>query len=691
MLDGADHIDWASLDRAYHRQDDDVAAVLRAVASDDEEKADAAFETLTGWIAHQGTIYETTTACVPFLIELAAIARFHRADLVWEAGYVADADRTGGPEHDRIRAALARHATGIAGLVSDDDPRVRAGAVYALTQCGDACPSDVLWRRWAVEESPDVRAALLLGLGDHDAADAGDVLTSALLTGSPPERLAAAVAISRSGVRWPAGGAEAVADLVMDGVELDPGWFGSERGLDVVASRTPDDAFVADVVTGVFGSEPRERKPDVGRFAPPIGIESATYMIGARCERSRRAPRLLVPLLGPLLRSRDPEQRHSAVWCLSDIGTTAIDHAEALTEIASRPATGSSWKVTDDLFAIRILIQLGHPGWVAALCGLWSAGRRVDLGMTPWRTYRPVQPETVAEIGRCLVTTDSASVVAGLAEAACSLGRSGEDLEASLRTARPLAGSAVSEALVCIGRATDADLQEAADLRMPYRHVDLKAAIEICRRTGDITELAGAVARRADSPDFVLRSVLPLAHHFAGRTDVLRPFLRPDGARLTSGHVLAAHVMLRAGDRDPAVSIIRAGLSAPVVSGAAAELAVELADPALEADLRHALSDRDAGIHAATALVGLGADPDEFAGTLRRWLHNAWTVNPDVVRHHCRALAGPATAELITELADTDERVVTGGEIRSIIWEDELLQRTLHDLRSDHRMPSAYS
>jgi hypothetical protein len=71
VLNGVDTIDWASLARALHDADDDLPAVLRAVASDDEETSDQAFETLMEWISHQGSIYPTTVACIPFLDELA--------------------------------------------------------------------------------------------------------------------------------------------------------------------------------------------------------------------------------------------------------------------------------------------------------------------------------------------------------------------------------------------------------------------------------------------------------------------------------------------------------------------------------------------------------------------------------------------------------------------------------------------
>ncbi len=79
-----------SLDRPYHDPDDDLPGLLRAIASDDEDEDHRAFKQVTDFTMHQGTVYPTTAAAAPYLIELAGLARYHRADLIGFAGMVAD-------------------------------------------------------------------------------------------------------------------------------------------------------------------------------------------------------------------------------------------------------------------------------------------------------------------------------------------------------------------------------------------------------------------------------------------------------------------------------------------------------------------------------------------------------------------------------------------------------------------------
>jgi hypothetical protein len=680
VLNSADDIDWVSLDRCYYDATDDVPGVLRAVASDDEGIADQAFEALSGWISHQGDIYQTTTACIPFLVELARIARHHRPDLIWTVGYVADPSRTHGPEHYPIRAAVARSAAGIARLVDDDDPAVRANAVYALAQCGDRCPVEVLWHRWAVERDEAVQASLLIALAERDPASAEQVLTSALLGGSPGTQLASAVGIQRAGLDWHADAADVLAGLIIDGVDLHLPWFLGDRAVDCVIEGAADDSFVVDALTKAFRSAPPRQPEGRPKFAPAVGAQSAIFAVEARCRASRRGPHRLAYLLRPLLRGPDPELRGSALWCLADIGTAAAEHADLLAEFAGRAAPTDSIEIPQNVVATRTLIRLADPRWVAPLCTMWSTGRHVDLGTSPWRMYRPSHGNLIAEVGVHLQTAVDPTVVGQLAYFAAATGTAAADLEAPLRGARPLADAAVLEALVRIGRATDAEVLDAVAVRAPYRHTDLYAGIELCRRTGEIAPLADAVAHHNDHPEFALRQLLPIANHLTAHTQLLHPFVHKDGDRPTTQHVLAARALLHAGERDPAEAIIRDALREKWVGADAAELAAELHDPALEPDLRALLADRNSAIGAATALVALGAPPEQFVDVLHRWLRGTWTVDPDDIQRRCQTLACTATSALINELAESNERTISGGEIGLTIWEDELMQQTLNTI-----------
>jgi hypothetical protein len=680
VLDGVDAVDWASLDRTYISDDDDEAGVLRAVASEDQETADRAFEALREWISHQGTIYRRTTACIPFLVELAQLARFNRAELIWQAGYVADPRRTGGPEHDNIRAALASSVDGINALLGDEDAQIRANAVYARTQHADAECMHLLAGRLVVEEDEQVRASLLVALGEVAPDVFYDDFVEAMATGGPRERLAAAVAIGRAGLDWPPGSAGVLARLVVGGVELGLPWFLSDRAVDEVVQRTPHAAIVRDATTIALRTPTSQTAPRP-RFAQPVGAESVLYLLQARCETSRHGPHELIDLLGPLLTSRDTEIRSHAVMYLSEIGAAALAYVELLADIARQPSdAAASLVLPSSVFAMRALVRLSHPAWVDSLCTAWATGRRVDLGgTTRWPRYRAVTPALITTIEDRLRWATNPLVVAGLAHFAAETGTG--DLESALRAAQAIAPDAVLEALVRVGRATDADLDAAIHLRTPYRHGDLYAAIELCRRGVGTEALVGAIERRKDKPAFVLRQIVPVAHHLHEHRDLLRSFLTGDTSRHSDVHVYAARCLLHAGEAEPANTIVRTALRDRWARDAAAQLAQDLGDPTLEPDLRTVLEHDTGNIHAAEALVSLGASPDEFAATLHDWLHRRWSIDPNDIEAKCRALASPAAAALIDKLADSDERTVTGGDLSMIIWEDELLQSTLDRIR----------
>jgi hypothetical protein len=70
MLEGMGDVSWASLQHAYGSAAD-VPDNLRALVSGDARAARAALQRLGSSLLHQGSIYEATTAAVPFLAEIA--------------------------------------------------------------------------------------------------------------------------------------------------------------------------------------------------------------------------------------------------------------------------------------------------------------------------------------------------------------------------------------------------------------------------------------------------------------------------------------------------------------------------------------------------------------------------------------------------------------------------------------------
>ncbi|GAA2432172.1 PBS lyase [Streptomyces macrosporus] len=71
MPEGLRKIDWGSMRHAYGRAKD-VPELLLGLASDDPAEREAALKGMYGVVHHQGGVYDSTLACIPFLFELIA-------------------------------------------------------------------------------------------------------------------------------------------------------------------------------------------------------------------------------------------------------------------------------------------------------------------------------------------------------------------------------------------------------------------------------------------------------------------------------------------------------------------------------------------------------------------------------------------------------------------------------------------
>lgn len=69
MLAGLDEIDWLKLGDAYGPADT-VADAIRELLSDEAEQRENARWSLSSTIYHQGDIFDSTAAAIPFLIEI---------------------------------------------------------------------------------------------------------------------------------------------------------------------------------------------------------------------------------------------------------------------------------------------------------------------------------------------------------------------------------------------------------------------------------------------------------------------------------------------------------------------------------------------------------------------------------------------------------------------------------------------
>lgn len=69
MFAGMDEVGWASMKHAYGSAED-VPELLRGLASSCAQERERALDGMYGAVHHQGDVYDSTLACVPFLFEL---------------------------------------------------------------------------------------------------------------------------------------------------------------------------------------------------------------------------------------------------------------------------------------------------------------------------------------------------------------------------------------------------------------------------------------------------------------------------------------------------------------------------------------------------------------------------------------------------------------------------------------------
>ncbi|MFD8208313.1 HEAT repeat domain-containing protein [Streptomyces sp. NPDC059695] len=183
MLTGIEEVDWASLGHAYGPADD-VPELLRGLASADPAERETALDGMYGAVHHQGDVYDSTLACIPFLLELVADPgvqdRGSLVELLTSIGGIEldddeELDELGAEDEEFIpaanyamaAAAIAAGADVFLGLVSDADPEVRLAAPCALASLHPE-PARVLTllrERLTVERDTEVRLALVAAVG----------------------------------------------------------------------------------------------------------------------------------------------------------------------------------------------------------------------------------------------------------------------------------------------------------------------------------------------------------------------------------------------------------------------------------------------------------------------------------------------------------------------------------------------
>ncbi|MGW1885199.1 HEAT repeat domain-containing protein [Streptomyces sp. NPDC001970] len=175
MFTGIDEVDWASLGHAYGPADD-VPGLLRGLASPDPVEREAALDAMYAAVHHQGDVYDSTLACIPFLLELVASPEVQDRGAVVElltsiGGIELDGDDEPGPDEEEFEeaanyamaaAAVAAGADVFVGLLADDDPGVRLAAPCALAMLHGEPTRMLALLCGRLEAEPDAEVQLAL-------------------------------------------------------------------------------------------------------------------------------------------------------------------------------------------------------------------------------------------------------------------------------------------------------------------------------------------------------------------------------------------------------------------------------------------------------------------------------------------------------------------------------------------------
>ncbi|MGI5402898.1 HEAT repeat domain-containing protein [Streptomyces sp. CA-135486] len=180
MFGGIDEVDWASMGHAYGPADD-VPGLLYGLASADPAERETALDGMYGAVHHQGDVYDSTLACIPFLLELVADPAVQDRGGIVElltsiGGIDLDGDDELDPDDEEFEyaanyamaaSAVTAGADVFLALIDDADRGVRLAAPLALATLHDD-PELVLVllrERLGAEPDAEVRFACVEAAG----------------------------------------------------------------------------------------------------------------------------------------------------------------------------------------------------------------------------------------------------------------------------------------------------------------------------------------------------------------------------------------------------------------------------------------------------------------------------------------------------------------------------------------------
>ncbi|MDH6219213.1 HEAT repeat domain-containing protein [Streptomyces pseudovenezuelae] len=661
MFSGIDEVDWAAMRHAYGSAED-VPGLLRGLASADPAEREIALDAMYGGVHHQGDVYDSTLACIPFLFELV------ESEAVQERGGIVELLVSIGQEGETragiTNGAYAMACTSVragaevfARLTGDRDAGVRRTAAVALVRFHDE-PARVLGllrERITVERDDRVLLALAESLGifarrhPGHAADAVDLLAA---QSAPPFgpglRLAALGQLAGCAPdRLPADLVPTVVRLLRDRSERPP-----------CRSEEPDRPDTDTLIGKLRKLRPSDEEGSQllrtlhnaldGRVADRIALlagQLSSPSVADRCNavwmssgllRGWRADyRELVTLIGAQLDTPEDRLREAAESFLGDLfalAAPAADHLHAL--VVSRPELRvRQWEHGAPTVgeAVKSLARTGDPRAVPVLAEMLAA---------------PVVPD---ELGNLIV----------------HLGPAAAPLAPELR--RRLS-------------AVPVDAHQTYDRAAPLLHA--LTALRDTRCVPEVLRLLLGMPDELRARDVVVKTAVEALGAFGPAAHEAIPTLR--GLLDTESAIdAAAALWLVEGDSSAVLPVLRRELAdARGFRSRAAAEALGLLGPTARAALPELYGmtgsdDFRERLDGACAVWRIGGDPDVAVPVLRA----AWAQDPDTrcAIAACAADLGPAGAPLHdllrAELAERRRHQDPTARYSSEVYQDEQLLR----------------
>jgi hypothetical protein len=354
LLAGLDEIDWAGMRHAYGPADE-VPMLLRGLIDPDPAVREVALDGMYGAVHHQGDVYPSTLATIPFLLRIAerpgVPGRPDVVRLLASIGSAEGATELSGPYREANQAIEAAWPLWER-LLKDEDPRVREAATGVLPACTGHRRQAImrLTGRLADEGDDAARRAIVCTVGalaraEKDPAMARDWLARtaasdpdlrlrlvalaevAALPGPPPaidvdDALDSLAAVYRSGTPT---GAPA-------GFETDT-LIGTVRRLheqDNEGRRSPEAADLVGHLSSALGDRVNDRLRLLSGLLRSADWEcqlDALYPAANLIREWRADYRELIAMIGERIRHGHPRTRPRAVRALENLGELVMPAA----------------------------------------------------------------------------------------------------------------------------------------------------------------------------------------------------------------------------------------------------------------------------------------------------------------------------------------------------------------------------